>query len=1187
MTDTKPKRRIWKIAAALLALTSLALVGVWWSLTRPAVLRGHLDRWLATHDLTAKSVGDIRMHLFGGLVVDDLTIAPIPQTSSKSDKDKQTPPPTIHVGAAQLAGGISDLAAGEFGNCRLLLDDVNVRVYQEPLAERDATLDALSMIKPSEMRFPEFPLSTLPDVVCRSARVRVYATDTAKPTLIKQWMLLATGAKTDDGYSIDVRQRQRPKQSLVKLTIDQQSRTLAANFDEMSVEVARGAIPIAEVRRFLEQADFRGDFEVRRAEVHFPVAIAKESPRQEITLELGFSDVVLAIPLEDWERVRIGGDAQTPLQDRFLRLQNTHGTVRLEADPQAESTIIVAAQAKLQDSDVELRIEAAGADLFTPSADDEEFGDKVGKYAQRVAIKIANLDIPTRDAFPQLFESRALGHVLADFLERYQPTGVCDVDLAWTNPARGGNGVQGTINVRDATCVYADFPYRFEDASGRLRVNNGETIVEEVVGRHGSAIARLTGKVFMPDSWSGFDLRIQAKNVPLNQDLYRALPPQFLPLWDSIAPLALADADIHLWRPTSTREVGPLLPEVDIHANLLSGSLQLDQSRLRDITGRAHIADGNVYLPGLTGTVDGSTVQIAGTLRGNDANAVTSAAMPFRVYDHPIAFTEQLLPETPRSLAVAAIADVYGVGGTQDAEHATVVFKRGTMTVSDDAARPWQIAAGTLTKTGGYHAIRDFRATRAAERLAASGTIQRDAEKTESPTKLDLDLDLQSPFIGGSLQQLLPEYATVIKDELGLSGAGTVALSLKSAKEDSGKNGLALAGKLSSANAKPRRFPYPLQNVRATFTAGDGRFEISECTAQNDAGRTIRVRGGGALASGDDTLAELVVNTEEMAVSDVLLQSLPDVLAPFVGKIQRGGTVSVDLDQLLVERSDALQMKGNVAFAHVSLIEGLKATDFTGTAQGQIVSGATGAMAAKASVRIARGKIGNFILTDGTCDILRPAGDGWLYIENIRGNFGNGMLTGWVKFKPESGDYLVDLALKDVDLAPLLADGSASRRAGRFSASLQLRGEMSDPGSRRGTALLEINNIPIAGTPIVEPLHDLSPPEAKTSADLFERARGRLAIRGSQVQVEEIEMLGRGVRYVGAGAWSLKSNQINLRLFGAKPENWPRVAILTDLLEGVNRELAQFRVTGTIAEPVVRVEALPSVGGAIRTILGD
>ncbi|MGE3181392.1 MAG: hypothetical protein AB7N71_07160 [Phycisphaerae bacterium] len=1183
-TEIKPKRRFWKIGAAIVAIACVALVGVWWSLTRPAVLQQHLDTWLAAHDLHATHLGDIRMHLFGGLVVKELIVAPVPSPQLTTTSHETKRPPTVSVGTAQLAGTLSALASGNYGACELLLNDVNVNVYQEPLAARDAELDALSLIKPEEMRFPEFPLSSLPDIDCRGARVRVFATDTAKPSLIKQWMLHATGAKTAAGYALDVRQQHRADRPLVRLELDQKKRTLAASFDEMSVEVARGMVPSAQVRSLLEQSDFRGDFAVTRAEMHFPVQADAAQPRQEIAVEIAFNDVVLAFPLEDWSAVRAGDPPKLPPHERFVRLNDVTGTIQLRADPRGASAAELTLVGKARGAAIELEAQAAGEHVFANLGSGESLADALTRHAQRVAIRISGAAIPTPPEYPKLFESRALGHVLADFLERYKPTGYCDVDVVWSNPEDGGTGLQGTINVRDATCRYADFPYPFVDARAKLRIDNGKTYVEEVVGRHGSARARLTGTVFMPEAWSGFDLRIEAIRVPLNQDLYRALPPQFLPLWNSISPLALANADVHLWRPTSTREVGPLMPNVEIEADLLSGSLQLDRTRLTNVNGQVRIADGAVQMDGLIGDYSGSSIHVYGTLASDVDAQIEHVSMPFRAYAYPVEISEALLGDSSRSLTIRGIADIYGIGSTQNVENAQAILKGGTLAISDDVARPWEIEGGSIEKTGGNIQIREFSAKRGGEQLGVHGTI-RDTPPTRD---LDLALELQSATIGATLRKLLPAYADIIQHELGLGGAGKVSLSIRAegAESNAGQN-LAISGAVAAARAKPQRFPYPLRDIHATFETRDGRFIVSECTARTHDDRLVHVRGEGAI-QGDGTIADLQVKTEDMAINDILLQSLPEMLAPFVGKIQSGGTISVALDKLLLERADALQMKGNVAFAHVSLIDSLKATDFTGTATGGIQSSGTGAMSANAKVRISRGKIGQFVVTDGTCDVTRPDDDGWLYIENIRGTFGNGMLSGWVKFKPETGDYLVDLALNNVDLAPLLAkEGDVPSNAGKFSASLQLRGDTADPASRSGTALLQINNIPIRGTPIVEPLDRLSPEKSRTSSDLFERAQARLTIRGSQVQVDEIEMFGRGVRYVGAGAWSLKTNQINLRLFGAKPENWPHVAILTDLLEGVNRELAQFRVTGTIAEPVVTVEALPSVGGAIRTILGD
>jgi len=66
----------------------------------------------------------------------------------------------------------------------------------------------------------------------------------------------------------------------------------------------------------------------------------------------------------------------------------------------------------------------------------------------------------------------------------------------------------------------------------------------------------------------------------------------------------------------------------------------------------------------------------------------------------------------------------------------------------------------------------------------------------------------------------------------------------------------------------------------------------------------------------------------------------------------------------------------------------------------------------------------------------------------------------------------------------------------------------------------------------------------------------------------------------------MRDDSLSMTLLGARPEHWPRVAVLSDLIEVAGQELLQYRVTGTAASPQVQVEPLHNLTEPLRKLLG-
>ena len=92
-------------------------------------------------------------------------------------------------------------------------------------------------------------------------------------------------------------------------------------------------------------------------------------------------------------------------------------------------------------------------------------------------------------------------------------------------------------------------------------------------------------------------------------------------------------------------------------------------------------------------------------------------------------------------------------------------------------------------------------------------------------------------------------------------------------------------------------------------------------------------------------------------------------------------------------------------------------------------------------------------------------------------------------------------------------------------------------------------------------------------------------VDGEELILEEIDLRGKAVSMVGAGRVRVPTQAMHLVLLVGSPLRLPRVAVLSELLEGVARELMEVHVEGTLDKPTFRAEIVRSVKKTLQTIL--
>jgi len=130
---------------------------------------------------------------------------------------------------------------------------------------------------------------------------------------------------------------------------------------------------------------------------------------------------------------------------------------------------------------------------------------------------------------------RALAPQYRELWDRLQPEGAVAARclVARGDDGEGPVGVEVTAQLLGASITDREFPYRLSDLRGRLTLTDAALVLEDVKGTHGPAQVSLSGRL-LAGSPTRLDLTLNGVQLPLDQDLKRALPESVQEVWSTL-----------------------------------------------------------------------------------------------------------------------------------------------------------------------------------------------------------------------------------------------------------------------------------------------------------------------------------------------------------------------------------------------------------------------------------------------------------------------------------------------------------------------------------------------------------------------------------------------------------------------------------------------------------------------------
>lgn len=214
-----------------------------------------------------------------------------------------------------------------------------------------------------------------------------------------------------------------------------------------------------------------------------------------------------------------------------------------------------------------------------------------------VWLRITGTDIPLDDAL-----YRALPSSVKPIWEDLGPTaGRADTSIRIRHLAGDSTTVDVDVEVKDAACRYAAFPYPIDDIVGRLWIRGRLAVLEGFEGHHGDATVRVSGELGHPDHPDR--ILVQADRVAFDEDLHetlRALSDSAIDDWGIPWPSGVVDLEIEAQDDGSTNRMSGFVQLVGVEVDL--ESLPID---LRGLRGRVDIDGKRATLRNVEGSIAG------------------------------------------------------------------------------------------------------------------------------------------------------------------------------------------------------------------------------------------------------------------------------------------------------------------------------------------------------------------------------------------------------------------------------------------------------------------------------------------------------------------------------------------------------------------------------------------------------
>lgn len=1145
----------------------LALIYGYWYLTNDQRIRREAERYLSDMTGARVRIRHAEFRLFGGIELHGVRV--------RLPGDRQAPP-LLRADNVVLRHNPWSLFTGQRLEPKEIVC-VECFVTAEHYAETDEWnfMRLLELMRSKEVSMPGEG-APLPTVRVPKGTIQVVETEGAARYPGEPVPLSLTMTPIgESGYRIDIGQESGRTPGGLAGVVRLDVRTGDVSGTAEATLSRLGPVLPEHIRVWLKRYGIEGDFRLTR----------RQDPQRGALYEVELAGFTLTLP-----------DAQGGLE-----LTDVGGRILFDSEG-----------ATLRE--VSGRLPQAGGATFTLHGRYDGF-QRASPF--RVEIAVNGAAVPSADAVTGRF-----AETLARINESFQPAGRLDAELLIRRGAAGRVRVTGAARPRGMRIVYDRFPYRLEDVRGEIAILEEAVELREITARHGPARLTLNASLEMFHGRRVYDVRIGAEDVPLTEEFQAALQPKFLKIYERMQPSGFGSAEVRV-----TRDGEDDRQHVDVQL-ILDGRASLCYTRfpycVDKLSGRVRIAEGNVEIRRLRGARGSARCTIDGTIEGIDDGP---PAVDLRITAGDLPLDDHLM-QALGDRSRAAMRAMNPRGSVEYVE-ARVTQEPGepirhdiTATLKDVRIRPeafpYEIVdTGGVLTVQGDRAIVELRGRHDRTPVRADGLIY----FREGGVGVDLTVGATGLVFDDELFDALSPPLRKVWRQLSPSGTGDVTVTVtRNAPDGAGADDYRFELNARDMEITYVGFPYTFKGLTGRAVAVPGRIELRNMTfSDGDVRGTIE----GVITSAENTdRGELSIAARNLPVDETLLSAMPAELDPLLQRVRTGGTVDLALESVRFTRTPpqapttapatrpatapgdgattrptglgslaSWAMRGRVDATDVVMDVGLGYKTLTGSVDGTASKDDEG-MAIDARVALDSVRVGAQRLTDLRGRMTKTAASARIRIDDLNVAASGGQLTGLAEIElsepPRFGLRLS--TTRGIDLQKMFSAAvedpeKAAEVKGVLEGTLQYTASMGDASTRQAAGVLRISEAKLYRLPVLlELLHVIYLSLPGDSA--FTDAYVQYHLRGDSLLFREIHLDGPALSLVGSGTLDLDTRALRLTFLSGPPGKLPRLEGLpSELLEGIVREIAEIRVTGTVSKPKMRTVSLPSLEDVIRRLV--
>jgi len=772
----------------------------------------------------------------------------------------------------------------------------------------------------------------------------------------------------------------------------------------------------------------------------------------------------------------------------------------------------------------------------------------------------------------------------------YSPEGRADVDMhiARDPDPEAPLMVSGDLTCRDMAVTYRLFPYRVEGLRGTIHFSPEGYSTDEVVGRHGTSAVRFQGWATAVGPTPEARVKVHGEAIALDEELRAALGDPQRRVYDMYGPSGTADMDavVHRWGGENPRV------EVTIDLHLLDCGFTYENFpySLEHATGEVVIAPGRTDIREVRGRHGDATITLSGELVGQPGE---NPEVRLEVAGTNVALDEDLeraLPprqrETLRAFHLSGRADFDGTvtrsrATGHDLDYDVAIHLKGARMIYEAFPFLAEDVTGEVRLTRGSCRIESLTGFNSGARIEAIGWI----DHRPDDYAMDLRLRGEDVVLSESLRGALGPAIRFAWSHLAPEGRVDVDAHLTKVFGPGQTVDHHVWVTLHDADAMLDVFPYPLQHVsgRVEFEGTEAR--LHDLTART--GLTRFTLGGRIGYDAHGPRLDLSVQADGLRFEGPLRDALPDPLKRAFAVLEPTGRLDLNLERLRYRHDEAgrgqADWSGTAVLDEVGASPGVALTGVVGTAD---VSGAwtADAMTLDGNLSIQQGEVAEKAFRDTHMYLVKTADADAVAIRDIEGAFYGGRIEGFaaVGLKP-GGSYALDLAATGVDFERLLREGFRLEHnitGGRLRGTMGLR---SAGGTVEASGYLQVADAELYELPLVVRLFNVFR-LASAERTAFQSARVLYFLKNKRLILGDIRLEGRAMNLYGAGVMEA-NGQLHLTFLTGKKNDDPLLPALTELMEGLRKQIVVVLVTGTLAEPQVEFRTLSAVTGPIREVV--